>query len=188
MNSNFVKPVYIFVDFSNFHYYLSQNKWRINWKKFHDYMAQSFGKIEVFYYDGILSNKSYLDRYPADNVEDFNEYKKNKEGYFRSLKTLGFKVRTKPVGSTYDSTSGKKKHKCNFDVELTVDAIDNLNNYDEMILCSGDGDFVRLLKYLKGKYKKTIVLAPGDRLNSELEKTANQTLHLGQIRQLIEDK
>ena len=72
----------------------------------------------------------------------------------------------------------KFKNKCNFDVELTIDALDGMGDYDVFVLFSGDGDFVKLVKYLKGKKKKTVVIAPSDRLSDNLESAANQVIYL----------
>jgi len=63
-------------------------------------------------------------------------------------------------------------------VELTVDALDGLDSYDVFVLMSGDGDFIKLVKYLKGKNKKTVVIAPSDRLSYDLEEAANQVIYL----------
>lgn len=46
-----------------------------------------------------------------------------------------------------------------WDVGITIDAIEMLHTYDTFVLASGDGDFVLLLDYLKSKGKKTIVLS-----------------------------
>jgi len=62
-------------------------------------------------------------------------------------------------------------------VELTIDALDGLDSYDVFVLMSGDGDFVKLIKYLKGK-KKTVIIAPSDRLSTNLEEVANQMIYL----------
>ena len=90
-------------------------------------------------------------------------------------------MRHKPVGRIYDSTTGQFKHKCNFDVELTVDALDNIDKYDCVVLVSGDGDFVRLIKYLKGRKKKTVVVAPSKRLSWNLKRAANQVPYLDDL-------
>ena len=66
-------------------------------------------------------------------------------------------------------------------MELTIDALDGLGNYDAFVLLSGDGDFVKLIKYLKGKKKKTIVIAPSDRFSEKFEKAANQVIYLEDI-------
>ncbi|MBW2000875.1 MAG: NYN domain-containing protein [Deltaproteobacteria bacterium] len=34
---------------------------------------------------------------------------------------------------------------------MTIDALEGLHDYEAFVLVSGDGDFVKLVKYLKGK-------------------------------------
>lgn len=63
-------------------------------------------------------------------------------------------------------------------MELTIDALDGLDSYDVFVLMSGDGDFTKLVKYLKGKKKKTVIIAPSDRLSNTLEEAANQVIYL----------
>lgn len=46
-----------------------------------------------------------------------------------------------------------------WDVGITIDALDRIDSYDTFALISGDGDFGLLLDYLKTRGKKTIVLA-----------------------------
>jgi len=104
-----------------------------------------------FYYEGVPSKGQYFDIHPGHGIHEFSRAKKKKHNYFKFLKEISFKVPHKPVGRIYDSTAGQYKHKCNFDVELTLDAVDNLSNYDRFVLVSGDGDFVKLVKYLKVK-------------------------------------
>ena len=141
------------------------------------YQALSF-----YYYEGIPSKSQYLDTHSGHGISEFSEAKKKKKNYFKFLKGINFKVRQKPVGRIYDSTSGQFKHKCNFDVELTIDALDNIDSYDCFVLVSGDGDFVKLVKYLKGKRKKTVIIAPSERLSWNLEKTANQVIYLDDLK------
>lgn len=51
--------------------------------------------------------------------------------------------------------------KCNFDVEICVDAVRLLENFQTICLFSGDADFVHLLRYLKGKGEKIIIVKAG---------------------------
>ena len=62
-----------------------------------------------------------------------------------------------------------------------------LSQYETMVLCSGDGDFLKLVKYMKGKFKKTLVIAHKDRFNWVLEKAANKIFFLEDIREKIEE-
>lgn len=51
--------------------------------------------------------------------------------------------------------------KCNFDVEICVDAIRLMNKYDTFCLFSSDSDFVSLINYLKNNRKKIILVKGG---------------------------
>jgi len=51
--------------------------------------------------------------------------------------------------------------KCNFDVEITIDAVRLMNKYDTIIFFSSDADFVCLLQYLKEGGKKIVLVKSG---------------------------
>ncbi len=51
--------------------------------------------------------------------------------------------------------------KCNFDVEICVDAIRLINKYDTFYLFSSDADFISLMKFLKNNRKKVILVKGG---------------------------
>lgn len=51
--------------------------------------------------------------------------------------------------------------KCNFDVEICVDAIRLMNKYDTFCIFSSDADFISLIKYLNNNRKKTILVKGG---------------------------
>ena len=53
------------------------------------------------------------------------------------------------------------------------------------VLFSVDGDFIKLVKYLKGKKKKAVVIAPSDRLSDNLENAANQVIYLEDLKSEI---
>ncbi|MFA6551919.1 MAG: NYN domain-containing protein [Candidatus Paceibacterota bacterium] len=91
----------------------------------------------------------------------------------------GFIKNTKPmqfirhyVGDAVISRDGRKSKidgqgryieipKSNFDVEISVDAIRTLKEYDTFCIFSGDSDFTYLSQFLKRKGKKIIVIASG---------------------------
>jgi uncharacterized LabA/DUF88 family protein len=173
------------IDASNYHYYLKRMGWKIDWEKFIAHFKRSYELVHVYYYEGVPSKGFYFDTHPGCALADFNEAKKAKVKYSRYLRRLGCKVRTKPIGRVYDNTEGRFKHKCNFDVELAIDALDCIGKMDVFVLCSGDGDFTKLIKYLKGKQKKAIVVAPSERLSDTLKKAANQVVYLDKLRSEI---
>jgi len=51
--------------------------------------------------------------------------------------------------------------KCNFDVEICVDAIRLMNKYDAFCIFSSDADFVSLITFLKNNRKKVILIKGG---------------------------
>lgn len=51
--------------------------------------------------------------------------------------------------------------KCNFDVEICVDAMRLMNKYDTFCLFSSDADFISLIKFLKNNRKKIILIKGG---------------------------
>lgn len=87
-------------------------------------------------------------------VSDEN-FHTDKNGYYRNLSMVsGFTLINKKPRIYVDKETGKTQKKCNFDVEITMDAITTSNNYDTAIFVTGDGDFCRLAKYLRFTGKK----------------------------------
>ena len=70
-----------------------------------------------------------------------------------------FEIVTKRVKYIHsqNNISGFEK-KCDLDVEMTIDLIREHNNYDTIILFSGDGDLMYAIKYLKENFKKNCIV------------------------------
>lgn len=87
-----------------------------------------------------------------------------------------FEIVTKSVKYIIDQEykTGYVK-KCNFDVEMTVDMIQEQKNYDNLIIFSGDGDMAYVIRYLKNVYNKnTFVFGARDRIGKELIDAKNE--------------
>jgi len=66
-----------------------------------------------------------------------------------------FEVITKRVKYIHaDTTPPSYRPKCDLDVEMTVDLIKERDNYDSIILFSGDGDLMCAIDYLHRDYGK----------------------------------
>ena len=76
------------------------------------------------------------------------------QGKFQSaLKHIGFNVKLKPFIQRSDGSA-----KGDWDVGITIDALEAAKDIDCLVLLSGDGDFDLLLLTLKQKYQcKTVV-------------------------------
>lgn len=180
------KRVLILVDYANWHYYLKKVGWKIDWARFTQYFDQRFKQISICYFGGIISWPYFRKKNPGKTKYDFYAAKQEKEDIFKAIKSCGIGVVSKPICVIYDSTTGKTKSKCNFDVEITIKAIDKLSEYDILILCTGDGDFIKLVKYIKGHFKTVMLIAPADRTNPGLKKAANNYVQLASLRQFFE--
>jgi uncharacterized LabA/DUF88 family protein len=74
--------------------------------------------------------------------------------------------------------------KCNFDVEICVDASRFLSKYDTFCLFSSDADFAYLLEYLKRQKKKVILISSGY-VRSSLKEKADLNINSQLIKSLI---
>ncbi len=171
----------ILIDDSNLYYGNIKYGWEIDYKKLFDWIHRSFNVLEIYFFGGVISKNAFFSIHPNKTLEDFNKEKEGRKQFFKFLKGVGYNVKSKPVSCLYDNTKGEYKRKCNFDVEITIIAVDRLDSYKELVLCSGDGDFIKLLKYVKGKHKKTTIMTHKDRLNNDLKKTANRVIYLEEI-------
>lgn len=74
--------------------------------------------------------------------------------------------------------------KCNFDVEISVDAIKMIEHYDTFCIFSGDADFVYLNNFLKKKRKKIIIIKAGY-IASKLKDSADLIINAQNIKKKI---
>jgi uncharacterized LabA/DUF88 family protein len=82
----------------------------------------------------------------------------------RTAEMNGFAVIDKRVKYIHsqDNVYGFEK-KCDLDVEMAVDLIRERDNYDNIVLFSGDGDLMTAIRYLNAEYGKraTVMSARG---------------------------
>jgi len=91
------------------------------------------------------------------------------EPFFDALTSLGIETRVKDLQEFY---GGQKK--ADWDVGIVVDAIRTSPNIDVIVLCSGDGDFIPLVEYLKNQGKRVEVIAFGKTTSSQLREVADE--------------
>jgi uncharacterized LabA/DUF88 family protein len=66
------------------------------------------------------------------------------ESFFDALVDIGFETRIKDIRTFAD---GSKK--ADWDVGISLDAVTLANHVDTIVLCTGDGDFTRLVRHLQ---------------------------------------
>lgn len=74
--------------------------------------------------------------------------------------------------------------KCNFDVEMVVDAIRLIDTYDTLAMFSSDADFVALFRFLKKEGKK-IILIKGGNITDKLRKASDLVISAQKIKRHI---
>ncbi len=172
MISKFTKgKVYIFIDAANIFYTQRSLKWRISYEKLMQYFRKECGKQLglVFIYTATDSNRP--------------EQKK----FLDMLDINGYIVRTKEV-KKIRVAKGVYEWKGDFDIELAMDTMDYLKEFDTAILFSGDSDFAPIIKRIKEKEKKVIVLSAKNHISKELIQMSNKYINLKRLRNEIELK
>jgi uncharacterized LabA/DUF88 family protein len=95
--------------------------------------------------------------------------------FFTDLEEAGYKTIKKPIRIFADSIKG------NMDIELAVDTLMQKEEYDILILISGDGDFSYLVKALESIGKRTVILGVGGFTSFELHQEADNYFFLNRI-------
>lgn len=97
------------------------------------------------------------------------------QGFFDALEKIGFEVRSKELKTFI---SGAKKG--DWDVGLSMDVLRLASKVDTIIVCSGDGDFVDLLEYVKNAQGcRTEVIAFRKSTSSSLVEECDDFIDLG---------
>ena len=185
--------IFVFIDFGNVrpwakNFWPEENKFRISVEIDIEKLASICNllkPVSKFFYYGHFP--------PGENLPPKHEINiKHGNSIYRidKARKSGFIVRTKEIKMIphYDE-QGKyigKIPKCNFDVEIAMDAIIKLDKYDTIVLFSGDSDFGTLLGYLKSKGKKIIVVSTRDRMSTELESVADKFIPAETMKNLLD--
>lgn len=96
------------------------------------------------------------------------EYRRKNEDYRAAIRRNGFHLILKEV-RRYRNERGEVEIKANADMELAVDALLQSENLDYILLGSGDGDFIRLVRALQNRGKRVDLLSFAN-TNQELRK------------------
>lgn len=187
-----MKKTYAFIDASNLFYGGEKSLgWKIDYSKLRKYLKNKYNVSKAYYFGGVEIHGfqyDYLknDTIPLQKVERHlayiikHEAKKFDEArllllsrhykrirFYLKLQKFGYKLFLKPV-KTYFQDDGSTQRKANCDVEMAFYLMKEKDNFKRIILLSGDGDFLPVLKYLKKIGKEVIVLARGPRTAREI--------------------
>ena len=144
--------------------------WRVDMFKLREYLKTNYSVDEAYYFLGFLNEdlqELYLELQKAGFIIVFREHSKG--------------------------MTGSKKGNVDTDIvfEMMKSLIEN-NNFNKMVLVSGDGDYKKTVDYLIVKNKFERILFPNGKKSSSLYNTLDNkfTLSLDRqtVRQFIEKK
>lgn len=184
---------FAFIDASNLFYGGEKSLgWKIDYQKLAAYLKEKYEVSSIYYFGGVetfqyqfnyLENSTVnieeLRRYLADYIHhNKNKFKSAKlalinrhisrTDFYLKLKSFGYKLFLKPVKS-YLQPNGRTERKANCDVEMAFYLMKTINQYSRVVILSGDGDFLPVLKHLKQKRKQVIILSRGERTAKEIK-------------------
>ncbi|MGE5655163.1 MAG: NYN domain-containing protein [Actinomycetota bacterium] len=168
--TNLMNRLSIFVDGNNMFYAQQKNGWFFDPRRVLEYFKNSQPNvilINAFWYTGLKD--------PQDQ-----------RGFRDALISLGYTVRTKILKEYYDDASGRYSQKANLDIEIVVDMFNTVDQYDQVVLFSGDGDFERAIELLRSKNTHITVVSTEGMIARELRNATDRYIDLNEIREHIE--
>jgi uncharacterized LabA/DUF88 family protein len=164
-----VKYLSIFVDGNNMFYAQQKNGWFFDPKRVIEYFTAdpTVSLVNAFWYTGLKE--------PQDQ-----------RGFRDALIALGYTVRTKVIKEQYDHGSGRYLQKANLDIEIVIDMFNTVNQYNRVVLFSGDGDFERAIELLRSKNTHITVVSTEGMIARELRNVSDRYIDLNDIRTQIQ--
>ena len=195
MNTN-SKKTFAFIDASNLFYGGEKSLgWKIDYAKLLKYLKEKYGITRVLYFGGVETHTfkyDYLenDTVPIEQLERHVTHFIQERGkhmndaallfisrhlqrvrFYLKLQKFGYELYLKPV-KLYEQDDGTTRRKANCDVEMAFYLMKEKENFHRVIVLSGDGDFLPVLKYLRSNGKEMIILARGPRTAREIRQFA----------------
>jgi uncharacterized LabA/DUF88 family protein len=159
---------FAFIDNQNLNLGIQKNGWKMDWRKFRNYLRQEFDVGTAYMFIG----------YMQENEDLYNQM--HEAGYLVVLKPTLNMFHIPEENPAKDEE--KKQVKGNVDVELVLWAVKEMPNYDKAVIISGDGDFFSLVEYLKEHNKLKNLLVPNRQYSTLLRQYDEYIVRLDQMR------
>ena len=138
---------FAFIDGQNFHLGIKSLGWKVDWGRFRKYLLHKYSAKKVYIFLGYVP--------------------KNKKWYDH-LRSVGYSIVFKPTKYIDGTIKG------NVDVDLVVECLVSIQEYDAAIVVTSDGDFYSLIEHLRKANKLKVVLSPARKSCSKLLKDRAQ--------------
>lgn len=109
--------------------------------------------------------------YDEEKADSNTIYREKARAYQSALREMGYKVIEKRVKWYIDET-GNRFGKANADLDMAVDLLLQSENLDRVLLVTGDGDFVQVVRALQNKGCRVETLA-FDNVSEELRRESD---------------
>lgn len=136
------EKIALFIDGANLYAASKSLGFDIDYRKLLSAFQKRGYLLRAYYYTALVEDQEYSSIRPLIDWLDYN----------------GYKVVTKPAKEFTDS-SGRRKIKGNMDMELAIDAMEQSETVDHLVIFSGDGDFTTLVDALQRKGRKVSVVS-----------------------------
>lgn len=185
---------FAFVDASNLFYGGEKSLgWKIDYQKLIKYLQEKYKVVKTFYFGGVEIHDFEYD-YQKNETVPINQLEKhlaqlleNKDlseadilligrhlqrvRFYLRLEKFGYRLLLKPV-KLYEQEDGTTKRKANCDVDMAFYLMKEHNAFNKVLILSGDGDFLPVLKYLREGGKEVVILSRGPRTAREIRQFA----------------
>ncbi|MEX0748487.1 MAG: NYN domain-containing protein [Candidatus Saccharimonadales bacterium] len=132
---------YAFIDGQNLNMGVQSLGWKLDYKKFRDLLESDFDVTRAYMFVGFMEEQQPL---------------------YNALQEAGFILVFKPL-----IRHGDSEIKGNVDAEMVLQVMIDINNYDQAVIITGDGDFAGLIRHLvSAKKLKQIVIPNKDKYSS----------------------
>ena len=88
--------------------------------------------------------------FDVDRAREDSEYAKKSRAYQQMVRDFGWKITVKPV-RRYTDEDGNVTTKANADLDMAVDAMLQADKLEQVLLVTGDGDFIQVVTALQNK-------------------------------------
>jgi uncharacterized LabA/DUF88 family protein len=133
---------YAYIDGQNLNSGVKALGWKLNHKKFREFLAKDFGVTKAYLLIGFMEEHQDL---------------------YNALQEAGFILVFKPLVRYDDGTI-----KGNVDADMVLHAMIDIDRYNQAVIVSGDGDFAGLIRHLASTKKLKQVIIPNKRTYSSL--------------------
>ena len=187
---------FAFIDASNLFYGGEKSLgWKIDYQKLFAYLKEKYKISKALYFGGVeIHDFDYdyqaEDSVPVKNLKNYlvdlikNKGQKLDDAtlilinrhlqrvkFYLKLEQFGYDLFLKPV-KMYDQEDGMTRRKANCDADMAFHLMKEKDNFNRVVILSGDGDFLPVLKYLRKLGKEVIILSRGPRTAREIRQFA----------------